>query len=82
MPAVHVHPPICVSDCVSVAGELDSDVFIKYLKSVSPVYPGLDGRIQFLEGGEECDTNAGSPSSSSLSVLLVCLAWIYVHCGQ
>ena len=74
-----------VSDCATIAGDLDSDVFIEYLKSASPVYPGLEGRIQFLNDPDDCgsaSSAAGAPTSPSLAVLFVSLIWLHVLYGQ
>ena len=74
-----------VSDCATIAGDLNSDVFIEHLKSASPVYTGLEGRIQFLNDPDDCGSvpvNAGTPNSPSLAVLFVSLVWLHVLYGQ
>ena len=54
---------------------------IEYLKSASPVYPGLDGRIQFLGHSDVCrgpSSAAAAPGSRSLALLLLVLVFGWV----
>jgi hypothetical protein len=39
---------------MTVVGDLDSDILIEYIRNVSPIYHGLEGRIEFVTDG---DTN-------------------------
>jgi hypothetical protein len=32
---------------MTVVGDLDSDILIEYIRNVSPIYHGLEGRIEF-----------------------------------
>ena len=56
---------------MTVVGDLDSDVLIEYIKNVSPIYHGLEGRIEFIT---DEDTN-GSTSKHNNGIHL-----IYILC--
>ncbi|XP_025097410.1 5'-nucleotidase-like isoform X2 [Pomacea canaliculata] len=61
---------------------LDSEVFLDYVKKTSPIAQGIEGRIQYVVGPNDCPTSGYTSGASSLvtmgtlvyfTALLVCL---------
>ena len=53
-----------------IPGILDTDVFAEYIKLSSPLFTGLDGRIEMVDNSD-CFTSTGSKLSSSFLVVVM-----------
>ncbi|KAK7108614.1 hypothetical protein V1264_016316 [Littorina saxatilis] len=60
-------------------GDLDSDVLTEYVKAVSPIYKGIEGRIEFVDNSDVCDPISASVSHRPFRQLFlsVCLVSMY-----
>lgn len=57
-------------------GVTTADVLVQYLKKYSPVYPGVDWRINYVDGihsNKFTDENTSSASAREYSVVLLIL---------
>ncbi|XP_074644941.1 snake venom 5'-nucleotidase-like [Tubulanus polymorphus] len=61
---------------IHLLGDLDSDVFIEYIKQMSPIYPGLERRITLLN--EDAVGIASRCRIYATTYVILTIMWLYI----
>ena len=62
----------------SITGPLDVYTVKAYIKQMSPIYPGIDGRLRFYEDGMECSAAMYILPSYMIIVMSAILGYLTV----